>query len=160
MSDNHAQLLAAGLSFAKACGIFSVIQGWITRLKWERRGEHARVPRAVCAGAPPRQAIRSSQASRPSACRDACHGGFLCRIVIDAADMTSCERVHDLFNRCRRALRSGIRHVIIDLHAVTSADTKLIACLVAFYRMARAASAQLEVKPVPGGAGDDKHLPA
>jgi hypothetical protein len=67
-----------------------------------------------------------------------------CRIVIDASDMTCDDRVHDLFTRCRRAFRAGMRHVVIDLHAVTIADTKLVACLVAIHRMARGASVRLE----------------
>jgi len=59
--------------------------------------------------------------------------------------MTSSDRVHELFDQCRRLLRSGIRHVVIDLHNVRLADTKLLACIVALYQMARSASVHLEV---------------
>jgi len=67
------------------------------------------------------------------------------RVVVADSDMTSCERVRDLFNRCRRMLRNGARHVVIDLHGVTVADTKIVACLVALHRLARSVSARLEV---------------
>ena len=67
------------------------------------------------------------------------------RVMVAAADMTSCDQVRELFNRCRRMLRQGVRHVVIDLHGVEAADTKLVACLVVVYQMARSASARLEI---------------
>ncbi len=67
------------------------------------------------------------------------------RVVVVAADMTSSDLVRDLFNRCRRLLRQGTRHVVIDLQEVRIADTKLVACLVVLHRMARSASARLEI---------------
>jgi anti-anti-sigma regulatory factor len=66
-------------------------------------------------------------------------------VLAPDADMTSSDRVRDLFNGCRRLLRRGVTHVVIDLQAVTAADTKLLACLVALLRLARSASAHLEI---------------
>ena len=67
------------------------------------------------------------------------------RVVVVASDMTSSDRVRDLFNRCQRLLRKGARRVVIDLHEVKAADTKLVACLVALHRLANATSARLEL---------------
>jgi anti-anti-sigma regulatory factor len=66
-------------------------------------------------------------------------------VMVAAADMTSSDQVRDLFNRCRKMLRQGVRHMVIDLHGVEAADTKLVACLVVVYQMARSASARLEI---------------
>ncbi len=74
-----------------------------------------------------------------------CSGARVQRVFLADADMTSSDRVHELFNECRRVLRQGIRHVVIDLHNVRLADTKLLACIVALYQMARSASVRLEV---------------
>jgi anti-anti-sigma regulatory factor len=71
---------------------------------------------------------------------------WACRITVESTDMTCDDRVHDLFNRSRRALRKGARHVIIDLDSVIVADTKIVACLVALYQIARSAAARLEVR--------------
>lgn len=71
---------------------------------------------------------------------------WACRITVESADMTSDDRVHDLFDRSRLALRKGARHVIIDLDSVVLADTKLVACLVALYQIARSGAARLEVR--------------
>jgi hypothetical protein len=67
------------------------------------------------------------------------------RVLAGSADMTSADRVHDLFMRFRGLVRRGARHVIIDLREVDAADTKLVACLVALQRMAIAASVRLEL---------------
>ena len=67
------------------------------------------------------------------------------RVVVAASDMTSSDMVRDLFNRCRRLLRHGAQRVIIDLQCVQAADTKLLACLIALHRLARSASARLEL---------------
>lgn len=66
-------------------------------------------------------------------------------ITVDATDLTCGDHVLELFNLCRRAFREGGRHVVIDLHSVTRADTKIIACLIALYQLARSASVRLEV---------------
>lgn len=66
-------------------------------------------------------------------------------VVIGEGDMTSSERVRELFNRCRRMLRQGAARIVIDLQAVTRADTKIIACLVVLHRIARGASVRLEI---------------
>ena len=67
------------------------------------------------------------------------------RIAVDATDFTCGDHVLKLFEQCRRHFREGGRHVVIDLHSVTRADTKIVACLVALYQIARAASGKLEV---------------
>lgn len=67
------------------------------------------------------------------------------RIIVDATDFTCGDHVLRLFEQCRRHFREGGRHVVIDLHSVTRADTKIVACLVALYQIARAASGKLEV---------------
>jgi hypothetical protein len=66
-------------------------------------------------------------------------------VVAGAADMTSSERVHELFNRCRGLLRQNAQRVVIDLQHVTLADTKLVACLVVLRRMAASAPGRLEI---------------
>jgi len=96
-------------------------------------------------GAQPRQGQIQRASSHGSAPLAEQSSVAACRITVDVPDMTCWERVVDLFNRCRSVFRGGIRYLVIDLHAVTSADTKLIACLVAIHRMARAASVRLEV---------------
>ena len=68
-----------------------------------------------------------------------------CRITVDTTDLTCGDRVLELFDLCRGAFRDGGRHVVIDLHSVTRADTKIVACLIALYQIAKAASAKLEV---------------
>ena len=67
------------------------------------------------------------------------------RVFLADADMTSSDRVHELFKQCRRVLRQGIGHVVIDLHNVRCADTKLLACIIALYQLARSASVRLEI---------------
>lgn len=59
--------------------------------------------------------------------------------------MTDSDCVHALFDRCESMIRKGVRHVVIDLHEVETADTKLLACIVAIYQLARSASARLEL---------------
>lgn len=68
-----------------------------------------------------------------------------CCLTVAATDMTCSERVRDLFERCQRVLEEGGVHIVIDLKAVTIADTKIVACLVALYQLARGTSARLEV---------------
>ena len=66
-------------------------------------------------------------------------------VVVTERDMTDSDCVLALFDRCTKLLREGTRHVVIDLHHVEAADTKLLACIVAIYQMARSSSARLEV---------------
>ncbi len=61
--------------------------------------------------------------------------------------MTSCDRVRQLFMRYHHAAGSGNRSMRIDLRKVQAADTKLMACLVAVYRLAKSDSIQLELSP-------------
>ena len=81
-------------------------------------------------------------AYRPTTPRDV---KSLLRITVQANDLTCGDRVLELFDLCRGVFREGGRHVVIDLHSVTRADTKIVACLVALYQIARTASARLEV---------------
>jgi hypothetical protein len=67
--------------------------------------------------------------------------------VLDAPhDMTVADHVGDLFGRAGVAIKAGASCVIIDLHDVDAADTKLIACLVALYQLARCGSGRLELR--------------
>ena len=66
-------------------------------------------------------------------------------LLIAPRDMTDSDRVAELFHRCERALEQGIRRVVIDLKSVETADTKLLACIVAIYQMARSAMVRLEL---------------
>jgi ABC-type transporter Mla MlaB component len=69
-------------------------------------------------------------------------------VVVQApADMTSCEQVRQLFIRCRRTIKLHGECVRVDLKNVSQADTKLMACLVAVYQLARDASVRLELSP-------------
>jgi len=67
------------------------------------------------------------------------------QLVVTARDMTSGERVGELFNCALDVLRERPPQVLIDLHGVTAADTKLLACIIALYRLALEMSVQLEV---------------
>lgn len=83
-------------------------------------------------------------------------------LVQAAPDMTSCEQVRQMFIRCRRLIRQddragaaggagggaggGRRGMVIDLRSVTQADTKLMACLVGVYQLARTSSVPVELR--------------
>jgi ABC-type transporter Mla MlaB component len=68
-------------------------------------------------------------------------------VIRPVGDMTSCEQVRVLFQRCRRVIgEAGRRPVLLDLLGVAKADTKLIACLVAVYQMSRDSSVRLEMR--------------
>jgi hypothetical protein len=68
-------------------------------------------------------------------------------VVRAAADMTSCEQVRQLFLHCRRSIGDAGGCLQVDLKGVDQADTKLMACLVAVYQLARAASVRMELSP-------------
>jgi len=62
-------------------------------------------------------------------------------------DVTSCEQVGQLFQRCRRTIiAAGRRSVTLDLLEVAKADTKLVACLVAVYQLSKDSSVRLEMR--------------
>lgn len=63
-----------------------------------------------------------------------------------SSDMTSCEQIRQLFVRCRRIIGEG-NAIVLDLNNVDQADTKLMACLVAVYQLARASSVRMELCP-------------
>jgi ABC-type transporter Mla MlaB component len=68
-------------------------------------------------------------------------------VIRPVGDMTSCEQVGVLFQRCRRVIgEAGRRAVVLDLLDVGQADTKLVACLVAVYQMSRDSSVRLEMR--------------
>lgn len=69
------------------------------------------------------------------------------RIVEAQADMTSCENIRRLFIAGRRAIRAGPASLSIDMRRVDLADTKLIACLVVLYQIARSWNVPLALHP-------------
>jgi anti-anti-sigma regulatory factor len=71
------------------------------------------------------------------------------QVVQTEADMTCCEHIRQLFIQSRRTIRGGAKRLMIDLRHVEQADTKLIACLVVVYQIARSWSAQLELRSSP-----------
>ena len=88
--------------------------------------------------------LRSEIRHEPVRIEPAADGCGCCVTPVDT-DLTSCERVRNLFLWTRRLIRQGGRLIIIDLKHVDHADTKLIACLVALHQAARPASVRLEV---------------
>jgi len=66
-------------------------------------------------------------------------------VLCDSSDMTSCEQVRLLFNRCGRLIAQRREGLTIDMKAVTHLDTKLLACLVAIYQSALASSVRVEL---------------
>ena len=72
-------------------------------------------------------------------------------VIRSTGDMTSCEQVGQLFQRCRRTIiaagiAAGRRSVTLDLLEVAKADTKLVACLVAVYQLSKDSSVRLEMR--------------
>lgn len=81
------------------------------------------------------------------ACAAACLACDSQNHIINADDdMTSDDQIGQLFSRGRQLIRSRCAdRVVIDLQKVSRADTKLIACLVVLYQVARSASIRLEL---------------
>ena len=72
-------------------------------------------------------------------------------VIRPVGDMTSCEQVGLLFQRCRRTIvaggvAAGRRSITLDLREVAKADTKLVACLVAVYQLSTESSVRLEMR--------------
>ena len=63
----------------------------------------------------------------------------------DGVDMTQCDQVRSLFSRCRNYVERGRGRLVIDLRGIDNADTKLAACLVAIFRLARSTSVRVEL---------------
>ena len=59
--------------------------------------------------------------------------------------MTQCDEVRALLASCRDYLEHGEGRLVIDLRTITDADTKLAACLVAIFRLARASDVRIEL---------------
>lgn len=91
-------------------------------------------------------ALGDAGLTRSVQCGDAARADAPCVIGAEA-DMTSCDRVRQLFMRCRHAAGNGSRSMLIDLRKVQAADTKLMACLVVVYRLAKSNSIRLEFSP-------------
>jgi ABC-type transporter Mla MlaB component len=70
-------------------------------------------------------------------------------VIKAATDMTSCDQLRQLYGCCGQMLRQGAKRLILDLKSVAQADTKLMACLVAIYRLARGCAARVEFCPSP-----------
>jgi anti-anti-sigma regulatory factor len=62
------------------------------------------------------------------------------------ADLTDGRLVWRLFEQCMTALDRAPREIVIDARNVTHADTKLAACLVALYQMARARNVHIAMR--------------
>jgi len=64
-----------------------------------------------------------------------------------AGDLTSCDDVGQFFQRCHGIIAAaGRRSITLDLLEVVKADTKLVACLVAVYQLAKDSSVRLEMR--------------
>jgi ABC-type transporter Mla MlaB component len=66
-------------------------------------------------------------------------------IIKGLGDMTDCDSIRGFFVRCARSIDDGCDSLVIDLNQVQRADTKLMACLIAVFQHARAASVKVEL---------------
>lgn len=60
--------------------------------------------------------------------------------------MTGCDEIRALSLKCARAIGAGGRLLVIDLTTVERADTKLMACLVSVFQLARSSSVNIEFR--------------
>jgi ABC-type transporter Mla MlaB component len=68
------------------------------------------------------------------------------REAAGAGDLTRPAGVQELYERCRRRLRSRCRCLVVDLSEVSQVDTKLVASLVVLKRYAHSTGQRVEVR--------------
>jgi anti-anti-sigma regulatory factor len=61
-------------------------------------------------------------------------------------DMTGCDEIRSLSRNCARIIGEGGRVLVIDLADVERADTKLMACLVSVFQLARSSSVKVRLR--------------
>lgn len=71
-------------------------------------------------------------------------------LAVVEVDLTDSEAIRRLHGRARAMLaRPNVKRLSIDLRTVASADSKLVACLVALHRLARSRNAAMDVRIAP-----------
>lgn len=68
------------------------------------------------------------------------------KIVRGRSDMTGCEQIRELSLKCARAIGSGASLLVLDLTSVERADTKLMACLVSVFQLARSSAVSVHLR--------------